>query len=58
MSEAKAIHMLTEELQKLICANITPEGDCLFDPVRVKMVLEFAKLEIQKSLLTENTETD
>lgn len=58
MSDAEVICMLTQDIQKLICTNITAQGKCRFDCARVRMVLEFTILEIQKSLFKETTETD
>lgn len=45
---------LTEEIQRLVRENIQPDGSCKFDPVRVKIALEFVKTEIQKSVDQEN----
>lgn len=51
MSTAEAIRTLADELCELINKNITPDGECLFDSVKVKLALEFVKLEIEKSVV-------
>ena len=58
MSHAEDVCTLIEDIRRLVYRHITPDGDCMFDHMRVKMALEFARLEIQKSLFGENGEID
>lgn len=58
MTKADEICMLSEEILALIQKNIAGDGKCSFDPVRVEMALEFAKMEIEKSVLKESGEAD
>lgn len=58
MTKADEICMLAEDILSLIQKNITADGKCLFDPVRVEMALEFAKIEIEKSVRKESGKAD
>lgn len=50
--------MLAKDILTLVQKNIAADGKCLFDPVRVEMALEFAKMEIEKSVRKESGEAD
>lgn len=58
MTKADEICMLAEDILTLIRRNITENGKCSFDPIRVEMALEFAKMEIEKSVRKESGEAD
>ena len=45
-------------MRKMVYEYITPEGECLFDPIKIEMALEFVKLEIEKSIRKENGESN
>lgn len=46
MNPTNEILTLAEEILPLLRANITPDGHCLFDPIKVKLALELVKFEI------------
>ena len=50
MNNAEAVCSLVEEIRKLIYSNITPDGQCRFDPVKTRLALELVKTEIEKSM--------
>lgn len=56
MSNVQEIRVLVSDLHDLIESNILSDETCRFDPVRAKIVLEFARTEIQKSI--NRTQTD
>ena len=58
MTKADEICMLATDILTLVQKNIAADGKCLFDPVRVEMALEFAKMEIEKSVRKESGEAD
>lgn len=53
MTISDEICALIEEIQRLVRDNMGPDGSCKFDPVRVKIALEFVKTEIEKSVRQE-----
>ena len=57
MTNAESIRALMKGICDLIEANIRPDGECQFDPVKVKLALELVKHEIQKSI-QENQKAD
>ena len=58
MATADAIRTLADDVRKMVYEYITPEGECLFDPIKIEMALEFVKLEIEKSIRKENGESN
>lgn len=48
MNLTNEILTLAEEILLLLRANITPDGHCLFDPIKVKLALELVKFEIEQ----------
>lgn len=54
MTTAESIRELVGDIQQLIQNNITPEGECKFDKVKVRLALEFVKAEIEKSIAIES----
>ena len=58
MATADSIRTLADDVRKMVYEYITPEGECLFDPIKIEMALEFAKLEIEKSIRKENGESN
>ena len=50
MTNAETIRSIAKQICELIDSHITPEGECLFDPVKVKLALELVKHEIEKSI--------
>ncbi len=48
MNPTNEILALAEEIPALLRANITPDGHCCFDPVKVKLALELVKFEIEQ----------
>ena len=58
MATADSIRTLADDVRKLVDEYITPEGECLFDPIKIEMALEFVKLEIEKSIRKENGESN
>lgn len=50
MTMNEEICILIEEIQRLVRNNMEESGRCNFDPVRIKIALEFVKTEIEKSL--------
>lgn len=57
MTNAETIQALMGEICALIEANIRSDGECQFDPVKIKLALELVKYEIQKSV-QENYKAD
>ena len=57
MATADSIRTLADDVRKMVYEYITPEGECLFDPIKIEMALEFVKLEIEKSIRKENGES-
>ena len=57
ITNAETIQIMMKKLCDLINDNISPEGNCLFDPVRVRLALELVEFEIQKSI-QENNKAD
>lgn len=57
MTNAESIQALMKEICTLIEGNIRADGECQFDPVKVKLALELVKHEIQKSI-HENQKAD
>ena len=53
MNSSEAVCNLVEEIRQLVYANISPDGQCRFDPVKVKLALELVKHEIEKSIRQE-----
>lgn len=49
-NEKDTVLRAMEELTTLIKTNINEDGTCSFDAVKVQVVLDFAKTEIQKSI--------
>lgn len=58
METADSIRTLADDVRKMVYEYITPEGECLFDPIKIEMALEFVKLEIEKSIRKENGESN
>ena len=58
MATAVSIRTLADDVRKMVYEYITPEGECLFDPIKIEMALEFVKLEIEKSIRKENGESN
>lgn len=58
MATADSIRTLADDVRKMVYEYITPEGECLFDPIKIGMALEFVKLEIEKSIRKENGESN
>lgn len=58
MATADSIRTLVDDVRKMVYEYITPEGECLFDPIKIEMALEFVKLEIEKSIRKENGESN
>lgn len=58
MATADSIRTLADDVRKMVYEYITPEGECLFDPIKIEMALEFVKLEIEKSIRKENVESN
>ena len=58
MATADSIRILADDVRKMVYEYITPEGECLFDPIKIEMALEFVKLEIEKSIRKENGESN
>lgn len=58
MATADSIRTLADNVRKMVYEYITPEGECLFDPIKIEMALEFVKLEIEKSIRKENGESN
>ena len=58
MATADSIRTLADDVRKMVYEYITPEGVCLFDPIKIEMALEFVKLEIEKSIRKENGESN
>ena len=58
MATADSIRTLADDVRKMVYEYITPEGECLFDPIKIEMALEFVKLEIEKSIRKENCESN
>ena len=58
MATADSIRTLADDVRKMDYEYITPEGECLFDPIKIEMALEFVKLEIEKSIRKENGESN
>ncbi len=58
MTNAESIRTLADEVRQLILENITPDGECLFDPTKARLALEFVKQEIEKSIRQKRRETD
>jgi hypothetical protein len=58
MATADSIRTLADDVRKMVYEYITPEGECLFDPIKIEMALEFVKLEIEKSIRKENGESN
>ena len=48
MNLTNEILTLAEEILPLLRANITPDGHCRFDPIKVKLALELVKFEIEQ----------
>ena len=48
MNPTNEILTLAEEILPLLRANITPDGQCQFDPIKVKLALELVKFEIEQ----------
>lgn len=57
MTDAESIRALMGEICALLEANIRSDGECQFDPVKIKLALELVKHEIQKSI-QENQKAD
>ena len=49
MATADSIRTLADDVRKMVYEYITPEGECLFDPIKIEMALEFVKLEIERA---------
>lgn len=58
MATADSIRTLADDVRKMVYEYITPEGECLFDPIKIERALEFVKLEIEKSIRKENGESN
>ena len=58
MATADSIRTLADDVRKMVYEYITPEGECLFDPIKIEMALEFVKLEIENSIRKENGESN
>ena len=58
MATADSIRTLADDVRKMVYEYITPEGECLFAPIKIEMALEFVKLEIEKSIRKENGESN
>lgn len=58
MSPAETIQSLLEEIRRQISDNITPEGECQFDAIKVRMALELVQLELNKSIHREDGNAD
>ena len=58
MATADSNRTLADDVRKMVYEYITPEGECLFDPIKIEMALEFVKLEIEKSIRKENGESN
>ena len=58
MATADSIRRVADDVRKMVYEYITPEGECLFDPIKIEMALEFVKLEIEKSIRKENGESN
>lgn len=58
MATADSIRTLADDVRKMVYEYITPEGECLSDPIKIEMALEFVKLEIEKSIRKENGESN
>lgn len=54
MTNAETIQMMMKKICDMINDNISPQGKCLFDPVRVRLALELVEHEIQKSIQESN----
>ena len=54
MTNAETIQMMMKKICDMINDNISPQGKCLFDPVRVMLALELVEHEIQKSIQESN----
>ena len=52
------IFELIEEIRLLVQANVSRDGVCRFDPIRVRMALKLVKLEIEKSIQQENFQSN
>lgn len=52
------IFALIEEIRLLVQSNVSRDGACRFDPIRVRMALELVKLEIEKSIQQENFQSN
>lgn len=48
MNPTNEILTLAEEILPLLRSNITPDGQCQFDPIKVKLALELVKFEIEQ----------
>ena len=48
--DKKIIYGLLEDIQKLITGNENEDGTFRFDPLRVRIALEFTKSAVEKSL--------
>lgn len=51
--ERKMLDHLLAELHDLVCRNENPDGTFAFDICRAKVALEFAKTEIEKTILVQ-----
>ena len=49
MNFATELLALAKEIPLLIQQNISPDGCCRFDPIKVKLALELVKFEIQET---------
>lgn len=58
MNQAATIEHLLKKIHRLVVSNITPDGTCRFDAVKVRMALELVQLELEKSIHREDGNAD
>lgn len=49
MTDVEEIRKLVKEVEAQVEAGILPSGNCLFDPLKVKLALEFVLSVLAKS---------
>lgn len=57
VTEVNELLTLLQEIGDLIEKNHNPDGTVCFDALRGRIALEFARAEIQKSILVYNKQT-